>query len=178
MFKDHMIECYNHWSERKANILYCDLDVIFVKSCNVFSLGIEDFFMPGAWTCGVRYYPSTMSQYLWKIMFKEHRLWDTRSCGWNHEQDIYKKMEHAAGGLVDHDWQPQIIKTTVDSVSRISTVPGFIVRESPVNEILDPPHLLQTLRESQIMPHALHLHSTRDPIMCSQYMSSIRKLTE
>jgi hypothetical protein len=160
MFKDHMIECFKHWADGKSNVLYCDLDVIFIKKCDVFSLDIKDFFMPADWTCSVRYYPCTMSQHLWEIMFKEHSMWNTDSCKWDHEQDIYKIVETAAKGKVYNKCKPD-----------------FKVRDSPINKISDLQNFLQTLSQDSVIPHALHLHSTKDPFKCVQYMSDIRKLT-
>jgi len=173
MFKDHMIECFKHWADGKSNVLYCDLDVIFIRKCNVFSLDIQDFFMPTDWTCSVRYYPYNMSQHLWKIMFKEHSMWNTDSCRWDHEQDIYKILANAVKEKVYNKGGPDFRVRDL-RIDKISDWQNFL---QILNQDLNQDSARPARRVWPGIPHALHLHSTRDPFKCVQYMSDIRKLT-
>lgn len=107
VFKKHFLEIYDLWRSEPCNILYCDLDVIFLKPAQFFnnydffamfnftdppstvddhySLTFERYF-----NCGVRYYPHTMKEEIWKIGLDMLANWDPTR--WDCEQVIYNQM--------------------------------------------------------------------------------------
>lgn len=112
VFKAHFKEIYDLWSSEQCNILYCDLDVIFLKKASFF--GQYAFFTMFNFTdppfledtyygltfecflnCGIRYYPHTMKQETWDIGFKMLENWNP-NC-WDSEQVIYNQMLWSQG---------------------------------------------------------------------------------
>lgn len=107
VFKQHFLEIYDLWSKEKCNILYCDLDVVFLKPAEFFNqfeffsmfnltdpvrttddhykLTLEYFF-----NCGIRYYPSTMKQEVWDLGLNMLDNWNPHR--WDCEQVIYNNM--------------------------------------------------------------------------------------
>jgi len=149
MFKDHMIECYKHWSAKSRNILYCDLDVIFLRPCDVFSMNIQDFCMPGT-SCGIRYYPHTMRKEVWDLMFKKLDEWDTDTSHWSYEQWIYGRMLDLSLSIDD----------------RRMLVKDFHVNQLTFSDFLSNIDNL----------HAVHLGSTTDPPKCLDFMKKLADL--
>lgn len=106
VFRVHFWEIYELW-KTGANILYVDLDVLFVKPVNYFDQ-FEHFMMfnhtqPRKCTdphygvnfdhyfnCGVRYYPHAMSQEVWDLGKKMVDNWNHGR--WDAEQIIYNAM--------------------------------------------------------------------------------------
>lgn len=80
------------------NILYCDLDIVFVKPTRIF--GEFDHFSMAGSNCGVRYYPAGgMTDELWQIQQEWVSNWQTdfasqqeRIDNWQYEQDMYVAM--------------------------------------------------------------------------------------
>ena len=80
------------------NILYCDLDIVFVKPTRIF--GEFDHFSMAGSNCGVRYYPAGgMTDELWHIQQEWVSNWQTdfasqqeRIDNWQYEQDMYVAM--------------------------------------------------------------------------------------
>lgn len=107
VFRIHFKEIYDIWSESSCNILYCDLDVIFVAKTHIFNqynffamfnftdppstkddhynLTFEHFF-----NCGIRYYPHNMRQDIWDLGFEMLNNWNPDR--WDSEQVIYNNM--------------------------------------------------------------------------------------
>lgn len=107
VFKIHFKEIYDLWSTKECNILYCDLDVVFLKKALIFNQ--YDFFAMFNFTdpprtvdehygleferffnCGIRYYPHTMKQETWDVGFKMLENWNPDR--WDSEQVIYNQM--------------------------------------------------------------------------------------
>jgi hypothetical protein len=102
MFKDHMQIIDDRYHSENCNILYCDLDVMFVAPTHVF--GKFHHFCMLEHQCGIRYYPAGgVPEELWDIQREEMKTWD-ETLGprlgadlgspyvWDREQEIYKKM--------------------------------------------------------------------------------------
>lgn len=106
-FLDHFHEIYELWKQGH-NILYCDVDVLFLRQYNVFdqfsnfamfnyteprstsdrfyNLQFPDFF-----NCAIRYYPSQMSSQVWEQgLFLINQGWNYAR--WDTEQVIYNHM--------------------------------------------------------------------------------------
>jgi hypothetical protein len=106
MFKDHMYRIMALYKSEPCNILYCDLDIVFIKAVDIFNM-IDVFAMPDT-NCGVRYYPySKFSSLQSRIMNQETKDWDTSQTfshslanplyKWDREQDIYQKIAGVEG---------------------------------------------------------------------------------
>jgi predicted nucleic acid-binding Zn-ribbon protein len=101
MFKHHMFKLIDRYDKRPCNILYCDLDVVFIKPVDVFNK-IDMFAMSGC-NCGIRYYPyGKIYKEQRKLLKRESKSWDTSQSfsyspinplyKWDREQDIYQKV--------------------------------------------------------------------------------------
>ncbi len=120
VFKTNFFEIYELW-KKGNNILYADLDVVFVNDHNYFEgdsfqmynitqphttkdehygIEFEHFF-----NCGIRYYPSTMSQDVWEVGFKMIENWNPDR--WDCEQVIYNQMMWSQGVSVEEVYKPQ-----------------------------------------------------------------------
>jgi hypothetical protein len=106
VFKQHFLDIYELW-QQGHNILYCDLDVKFVKPVEVF--GEFDHFsmfnytdpkstkdthynvsLSNYFNCGVRYYPENMSQKVWDMGLEMLQQWNPDR--WDAEQVLYNIM--------------------------------------------------------------------------------------
>ena len=101
MFKDHMRILDMRHHREPCNILYCDLDVMFIRPVEIF--GKYDHFCMLEHQCGIRYYPyQGITTHIWNIQRTEMRQWNERigpdagltgsEYQWDREQDIYVKM--------------------------------------------------------------------------------------
>jgi hypothetical protein len=107
VFKLHFKEIYDLWKSEKCNILYTDLDVVFLQDATFF--GAYDFFAMFNFTdpvstvdehygltfekffnCGVRYYPHNMDEKIWDLGFEMLENWNPDR--WDAEQVIYNNM--------------------------------------------------------------------------------------
>lgn len=101
MFKDHAELLKEMYHSEDCNILYCDLDVVFVKPTRIFG-EYEDFSMESH-NCGVRYYPAGgMTDEQWDIQDEWVSKWQTefdtdneRIHLWQYEQDMYIAMHRS-----------------------------------------------------------------------------------
>jgi len=106
VFKIHFKEIYDLW-QTGCNILYCDLDVVFLNTAKIFNefdkfsmfnltdptsttdehygISFKHFF-----NCGVRYYPENMKQTVWEKGFEMLENWNPDR--WDCEQVIYNAM--------------------------------------------------------------------------------------
>ena len=106
VFKINFYEIYELWKEGH-NILYADLDVLFVKDveyfnkfdkfamfnlteptstvCDHYNIRLAHFF-----NCGVRYYPKDMDQRIWDKGIEMIENWNPAR--WDSEQVIYNAM--------------------------------------------------------------------------------------
>ncbi len=98
MFKHHMELLRQRHTSEPCNILYCDLDMVFVKPYEIFNK--LDTFSMCTGNCGVRYYPyNGMTDELWNIQTEMSKSWETRFTNyhdhvrkWDYEQQIYNVM--------------------------------------------------------------------------------------
>jgi hypothetical protein len=107
VFKLHFKEIYDLWKSEKCNILYTELDVVFLQDATFF--GAYDFFAMFNFTdpvstvdehygltfekffnCGVRYYPHNMDEKIWDLGFEMLENWNPDR--WDAEQVIYNNM--------------------------------------------------------------------------------------
>lgn len=102
MFKHHMQVIKHRYHSEPCNILYCDLDTVFIKPFEVFNK--YDSFSMCNGNCGVRYYPhGGVPDILWAIQDKMSQYWDTDNTDyrihvskWDYEQFVYNKMLNQA----------------------------------------------------------------------------------
>lgn len=106
VFQEHFWEIYNLW-KTGANVLYADLDVLFLKPVKYF--GEFEYFSMFNYTqprrcsdehyklkfdhyfnCGIRYYPAHMGSHVWEL--GTHMLGDWDHTRWDAEQVIYNAM--------------------------------------------------------------------------------------
>lgn len=106
VFKINFYEIYELWKEGH-NILYADLDVLFVKDVQYFDQ-FDKFSMFGLtqpsstvdehyniefkhfFNCGIRYYPKDMDQSVWDLGIEMVENWNPNR--WDSEQIIYNAM--------------------------------------------------------------------------------------
>jgi hypothetical protein len=107
VFQDHYWEIRRLW-QQGHNILYADLDVVFMQSYAVF--GTTDQFsmfnytdprattdahhgveFPDYFNCGIRYYPADMSHSVWAV--GDGMMQNFDAARWDSEQIIYNAMQ-------------------------------------------------------------------------------------
>jgi len=120
VFVANFKEIYDLWREGH-NILYADLDVVFVNAYTVF--GTTDYFsmfnyteptatydhhyqldLPHFFNCGIRYYPQSMDQSVWDLGFRMLENFDWNR--WDSEQVIYNAMQWSQSSNVADFLQP------------------------------------------------------------------------
>jgi hypothetical protein len=101
-FRQHFYELYDLWKTGDVNILYADLDVLFVKKFNWFDMS-DYFVMYDPINSGIRYHKYNMDEKLWELAFEMCKNWNFNK--WDYEQDIYKKM-----------WQQQYIMQSCQNI--------------------------------------------------------------
>jgi|13_taG_2_1085334.scaffolds.fasta_scaffold00006_104 hypothetical protein len=106
VFKTNFYEIYDLWKQGH-NILYADLDVLFIKGVDYFwdtkYFKMFNFTQPVSTTdehydikfekyfnCGLRYYPKDMSQDVWDLGISMVENWNPDR--WDSEQIIYNAM--------------------------------------------------------------------------------------
>lgn len=106
VFREHFWEIYNLW-KTGVNILYADLDVLFVKPVKYFGefdhFAMFNYTQPRTCTdkhyrvkfdhyfnCGIRYYPAHMDPEVWQLGISMLENWDSER--WDAEQVIYNAM--------------------------------------------------------------------------------------
>lgn len=111
MFKDHAELIKELYHSEDCNILYCDLDVVFIKPTRIFG-EYEDFSMESQ-NCGVRYYPAGgMTDAQWNLQEERVAQWETEFTNtefgkqkrihlWAYEQDMFIEMHKSV--LEKHD---------------------------------------------------------------------------
>lgn len=123
VFVKNFYEIYDLW-KKDNNILYVDLDVVFIKEYNVFD-DIEYFSMfnytspdhetydehydikiKHFFNCGIRYYPKNMSHNVWDLGFKmlENFNYDR----WDCEQVIYNAMQWKQSEKLSDFYRPHL----------------------------------------------------------------------
>lgn len=88
-FKQHFYDLYELWKTKDTNIMYADLDVLFIRKFNWFDFS-NKFVMYSTDNSGVRYHGHDMDEDLWDMAFDLCENWDLTK--WDYEQDIYIKM--------------------------------------------------------------------------------------
>jgi hypothetical protein len=123
VFKIHFREIYDLWRSQECNILYCDLDVLFLKPASYFNQ--YDFFAMFNFTdppstvdphygltfdryfnCGIRYYPHAMKQETWDIGFEMLNNWNPDR--WDSEQVIYNQMLWSQNVALQRLYRPDL----------------------------------------------------------------------
>jgi hypothetical protein len=95
-FRQHFYDLYDLWKTQKFNILYSDLDVLFIRKLDWFNIS-KKFILYNGGNSGIRYHGHDMDEKLWQHAFKLAKKWD--GLKWHFEQDIYKDMyRHPANG--------------------------------------------------------------------------------
>lgn len=130
VFRIHFTEIYQVWKSDPCNILYCDLDVVFVKPAeffnqfNLFSMfnltdpnsttdnhyGIS---FKNFYNCGIRYYPHTMSEQVWQIGFDMLANWNPNR--WDSEQLIYNQMMWSQSDQISDFFRPDLAYQLVNA---------------------------------------------------------------
>jgi len=122
VFKTNFYEIYDLWKEGN-NILYTDLDVIFINPVRYFNrtnyfsmfnytdprsteddhynIDIDHFF-----NCGIRYYPANMSHEIWDIGFEMLENWNPER--WDSEQVIYNVMMWSQDISLQEVYKPKL----------------------------------------------------------------------
>lgn len=90
-FKQHFFDLHDLWKNKNTNILYADLDVLFIRKFNWFEFS-DKFVMYSTGNSGLRYHGHDMHPDLWDMAFDLCSNWDLKK--WDYEQDIYIKMVH------------------------------------------------------------------------------------
>jgi hypothetical protein len=88
-FKQHFYDLYDMWKSGSVNILYADLDVLFIRKFNWFDVS-DHFVMYDPCNSGVRYHGHNMDEKLWELAFEMCKTWNFNR--WSYEQDIYETM--------------------------------------------------------------------------------------
>lgn len=102
MFLHHAQVLRNRYQSEPCNILYCDLDIVFVKPTRMF--GEYNQFSMCSGNCGVRYYPhGGMTKQQWNIQQQWINRWKTvfkdepeHIANWDYEQNMYNEMHRDA----------------------------------------------------------------------------------
>lgn len=122
VFKLHFSEIYQVWKQGH-NILYSDLDVLFVKPVEYFdqfkyfsmfnytdpSSTVDTHYnvsFPHYFNCGIRYYPANMDHSVWDIGFEMLENWDPSR--WDAEQIIYNAMMWSQSDNVQDFYRPDL----------------------------------------------------------------------
>jgi hypothetical protein len=123
VFKIHFKQIYDLWCAEPCNILYCDLDVIFLKEVEYFNkfnhFSMFNLTDPTTtqdqhygvkfnhyFNCGIRYYPHTMDQKVWQVGFDMLNNWN--SDRWDAEQIIYNQMMFSQGMSAQQFYRPDL----------------------------------------------------------------------
>lgn len=157
VFKIHFKEIYDLWKQGH-NILYCDLDVLFINPVEYFGkynnftmfnltdppktsdahYGIEfNWFF----NCGIRYYPENMDQHVWDLGFSMLENWNPDR--WDCEQIVYNAMMFEQSADPSDYYQPT-------HAFQMLTYPA----DNPANERFNQIPLWQA--------KAVHLHGSRN----------------
>lgn len=113
-FKQHFFDLYDIWKQGNVNILYADLDVLFIREFNWFEFS-DHFVMYHLHNSGIRYHGHDMDPALWDLAFEKCKTWNPKK--WDYEQDIYKEMLHYPS-----NWE-HIVKKAVDYSDRVINLP-------------------------------------------------------
>ena len=122
VFKINFYEIYDLWKEGH-NILYCDLDVMFVKGVDYFwedkyfkmynftdpVSTVDEFYglkFDKYFNCGIRYYPKEMKQDVWDIGLKMVENWNPDR--WDSEQIIYNQMLWSQDIPIEQTYDPRL----------------------------------------------------------------------
>lgn len=126
MFKDMFEKTYNLW-KLGNNVLFTDIDILFVKPVDVFGRFREFrlFWPPGGkipllhfpkaevkyLNAGVKYFPREMREAIWDLGFK---LWEAPQGEWDWSQRVYNEMlytqflknsDYIVETLNEYNWQ-------------------------------------------------------------------------
>jgi len=154
-FKQHFFDLYDIWKQGDVNILYADLDVLFIREFNWFNFS-NQFVMYDITNSGIRYHGHDMDPKLWEFAFEQCKFWDTKK--WDYEQDIYINM-----ALHPLNWMHK--NNTISQFSRRVTEYRSLVINEPQE---DCPEALYNNNKTCC---AVHFHS-------SQGFSQIKRMED
>lgn len=120
VFKINFFEIYDLWKQGH-NLLYADLDVVFMNPCNMFDktylFSMYNLTDPPStsdshynvdfqfyFNCGMRYYPHKMLQEVWDIGIEMFENFNTER--WDAEQIIYNSMMWWQSPHMGDFWNP------------------------------------------------------------------------
>ena len=119
-FEKHYWEIRELW-KAGHNILYVDADVLFTKPLKIFgafdefkmfnytdprSLDQHPYVFDNYFNCGIRYYPSTMSEDTWAI--GDEGFTDMDRTHWDSEQRVYNDMLWSNGSVLEDHLDPTL----------------------------------------------------------------------
>ena len=165
MFQANWQRIWDIWHSEPCNILYLDSDTMFIRPTDVFGRFAE--FRLFNWTdpksnpqyndyfnAGVRYYPASMDQEIWKIGNEMAQSW--RLDIWDQEQLIFNEMfwtqniDAADRRHPEYNWQGMALSRGVD-----------LAAHEQWNE----------LRLDQA--HIVHVHGSRSAVGTAQIMQQL-----
>ena len=95
-FRQHFYDLYDLWKTKKCNILYSDLDVLFIRKLDWFDIS-KKFILYNYGNSGIRYHGHDMDETVWQYALELVKKWDDSK--WDFEQNVYKDMHrHPANG--------------------------------------------------------------------------------
>ena len=148
-FKQHFFDLHDIWIKGDTNILYADLDVLFVRPFEWFEAS-HGYLLYNTGNSGVRYHGHDMDPMLWELAFERIKEWPENK--WDYEQDIYIEMACQKP-------MPQDIEEYYWS----------LILQYPDNPL--PPK--DILSDNSIK--AVHFHSTRDEFNVVSQMKDVWK---
>ena len=122
-FKHHYAVIQQLWESEPVNILYADLDVLFLKPTRIFGT-TEHFCMfnltdppsttdahygvniPYYFNCGIRYYPASMSKAVWDLGAELIDNWNPDR--WDAEQIVYNIQMWSQGIQPEQVYKPEL----------------------------------------------------------------------
>jgi len=156
-FKQHFLDLYDLWKNKNTNILYADLDVLFIRKFNWFEFS-NKFVMYNKGNSGLRYHGHDMHPDLWNMAFELCSVWDLKK--WDYEQGIYIKM-------VYHplNWIHQLNRT--DQQNKANMVVNLPDYDSAEN-----------FYHNNLNCHAIHFHATRGESQVNRMVEMFRFLEQ
>lgn len=171
VFKINFYEIYDLWQQGN-NILYVDLDVIFINNAEYFNQFDKfamfnftdpssttdshyDITLPQFFNCGIRYYPSSMDQSIWDKGIAMVENWNPDR--WDCEQVIYNAMMWDQALELGNVYNPPLAFQMLASDM-----------EDAMNTNFNHIHISEA--------KAIHLHGSRDSFSRLQVMEKLSRL--
>ena len=169
MFKEVFVRTYQLWKSEPCNVLFVDLDIMTFHGVDIFDQ-YQHFTMFDTegqkqrkfetkttvlyrnetfWNCGLRYFPSTMSEATWGVGFSLFDSW-TDNNEYDREQLIYSRMLNSQTEFVPSS-QRLIIQRTAAEFENVE-----VAKNTPM----------------------IHFHSSRGPWENLEYMKNYSPLVQ